>query len=68
MVSVIKRNDRLSQWFIGDAIRVHDVIKQTTSGRKLLRIMSYLHICDINKQVSREHTEYDPLLKVGGFQ
>ena len=50
---IIKRNDWPSQWFSDDAIIGYDGIKNIMSGRKFLHIISYLHTCDTNKQVSR---------------
>ena len=36
--------------------------------RKFPRIMRYLHVYNTNKQVLREHTEYDKNVKVREFQ
>ena len=65
---IIKRNDRPSLWFSDDATIGHDRIKHIMSGRKFLHIIRYLHTCDTNKEVSREHLKYDPLFKVRDFR
>ena len=65
---IIKLNYQPSQWFICDSILGHDAIKHIMSGRKFLRIMSYLHICGMNKKLSSKYPEYDPLFKIRYFQ
>ena len=68
IASIITHNDLPSQWLSEDPILGHDVIKHIMSERKFLQIMRHLQVCDMNKQVSREHLEYDPLFKVREFQ
>ena len=51
-----------------DTIIGHDGIKRIISGRKFMWIISYLHVCDMNKHVSRVHPEYSPLLNEREFQ
>ena len=65
--STIKYNYWPSQWFSKDPILGHDRIKCIMWESKFLRIISYLHICDTNNQLSREHTEYYPSFKVREF-
>ena len=37
------------------------------SGRELLWIMRYLHLCDMNKNISREYLEYGTFFKIREF-
>ena len=64
IASIIKCNDQPSQCFGEDPILGHDGIKRITSGRKLLRVMRYLHVFDMNNQISSEYPEYYLLFKV----
>ena len=58
VASIIKLNAQPSQWFSEYPIIGHDVIKRIMSGSKLLRVLRYLHVCEMNKQVSSENPQY----------
>jgi Transposase IS4 len=38
------------------------------SGRKFQTILSFLHVCDLNKQPNKSDPEYDPAYKVSELQ
>ena len=68
IASIIKRNYQPSQWFSDNPILGQNFINRIMRGRKFLCIMSYLHVCDMNKQASKIHPEYDRFFKVREFQ
>ena len=47
VASIIKHNDRHYIWFSEDPILGHYFIKLIMIVSKLLKIMRYLHVCDI---------------------
>ena len=67
-MSILIFNELPSQCFSENPILGQNVIKRIMSRRKFLRIMRYLHVCDMKKQVSREHPEYYLFFKVRVFQ
>ena len=64
IISVQRRKDSPNAWWSDNIIHECPAVKRIMSKRKFLRILRYLHVSSLEKNICQNNESYNPMVKV----
>ncbi len=64
IASIQKRKDKSTHWFSEDPMLENPIVKKIMSGKKIHKLLRFLHICDMYRQPDVSRDDYYPIYKV----